>query len=93
MATMLIQPQGHGDTLNFPIQVEDFAFSIYTISEEPEKLSQTSAALLFCIEVQAIIDKLDQHLILQSGKSCCVAASEAPVYTTGRLARVFNDLN
>jgi mannose-6-phosphate isomerase len=94
-ATLLTQPQRDGETLNFPIPVEDFAFAIHGLSAEPQALSQNSAALLFCIEGQAIIEKSGQQLVLKPGESCFVAANESPVNAagTGRLARVFNTLN
>ncbi len=94
-ATLLTQPQRDGETLNFPIPVEDFAFAIHGLSAAPQALAQNSAALLFCIEGQAIIDKSGQQLVLKPGESCFVAAEESPVNAagTGRLARVFNTLN
>ncbi|WP_336767501.1 mannose-6-phosphate isomerase [Pantoea endophytica] len=94
-ATLLTQPQRDGETLNFPIPVEDFAFAIHGLSAAPQTLAQNSAALLFCIEGQAIIEKSGQQLVLKPGESCFVAANESPVNAagTGRLARVFNTLN
>lgn len=93
-ATLLTQPQTQGDSLNFPIPVEDFAFAIHTLSATPQTLAQHSAALLFCIEGQAVIEKAGQQLVLQPGESCFIAASESPVSAagTGRLARVYNAL-
>lgn len=94
-ATLLTQPQRDGETLNFPIPVEDFAFAIHGLSAAPQALAQNSAALLFCIEGQAVIEKSGQQLLLKPGESCFVAANESPVNAagTGRLARVFNTLN
>lgn len=94
-ATLLTQPQCDGETLNFPIPVEDFAFAIHGLSAAPQALAQNSAALLFCIEGQAVIEKSGQQLVLKPGESCFVAANESPVNAagTGRLARVFNTLN
>ncbi|MBZ6390304.1 MAG: mannose-6-phosphate isomerase [Pantoea dispersa] len=93
-ATLLTQPQTQGDSLIFPIPVEDFAFAIHTLSATPQTLAQHSAALLFCIEGQAVIEKAGQQLVLQPGESCFIAASESPVSAagTGRLARVYNAL-
>ncbi|ERK10216.1 Mannose-6-phosphate isomerase [Pantoea sp. AS-PWVM4] len=93
-ATLLTQPQQQGDTLNFPIPVDDFAFAIHTLHDQPQALAQQSAALLFCIEGQAVIEKSGQQLVLQPGESCFIAASESPVTAAGhgRLARVFNTL-
>ncbi|NWA61840.1 mannose-6-phosphate isomerase [Pantoea sp. B9002] len=94
-ATLLTQPQRDGEILNFPIPVEDFAFAIHGLSAAPQALAQNSAALLFCIEGQAVIEKSGQQLVLKPGESCFVAANESPVNAagTGRLARVFNTLN
>ncbi|WP_336777054.1 mannose-6-phosphate isomerase [Pantoea sp. USHLN256] len=94
-ATLLTQPQRDGETLNFPIPVEDFAFAIHALSAAPQALAQNSAALLFCIEGQAVIEKSGQQLVLKPGESCFVAADESPVSAagTGRLARVFNTLD
>ncbi len=92
--TLLAEPERLEHEQRFPIPVDDFAFAIHTLNAEPQSVTQESAALLFCIEGQAIVTKGDQQLVLQPGESCFVAASEAPVNVagTGRLARVFNDL-
>ena len=94
-ATLLTQPKQQGDTLNFPIPVEDFAFAIHALSATPQSLAQQSAALLFCIEGQAVVEKSGEQLVLKPGESCFIAASESPVNVagTGRLARVFNALH
>ncbi len=94
-ASLLTQPQQDGTTLNFPIPVEDFAFSIHALSATPQPLAQQSAAILFCIEGQAVIEKAGEQLVLKPGESCFVAANESPVNAagTGRLARVFNAIN
>jgi mannose-6-phosphate isomerase len=94
-ATLLTQPQRDGETLNFPIPVDDFAFAIHALSATPQSLAQNSAALLFCIEGQAVIEKSGQQLVLKPGESCFIAAEESPVSAagTGRLARVFTTLN
>lgn len=91
---LLTQPEQQGNELRFPIPVDDFAFAIHTLNAEPQSVSQESAALLFCIEGQAIIARGSQQLTLRPGESCFVAANEAPITVagTGRLARVFNDL-
>lgn len=93
-SALLTQPEQQGHSLNFPIPVDDFAFAIHTLSAQPQTLNQSSAALLFCIEGQAVVAKDQQQLTLQPGESCFIAASEAPVTVagTGRLARVFNQL-
>jgi len=93
-STLLTQPEQQGPALRFPIPVEDFAFAIHALNAEPQALAQQSAAVLFCIEGQAVIGKGEQQLTLKPGESCFIAASESPVTAagTGRLARVFNEL-
>ena len=93
-SSLLTEPEQQGNALRFPIPVEDFAFAIHSLNAEPQSLAQQSAALLFCIEGQAVIARDDQQLTLKPGESCFIAASESPVTVagTGRLARVFNDL-
>ncbi|ORM64250.1 mannose-6-phosphate isomerase [Pantoea rodasii] len=93
-ATLLTQPQQQGDTLNFPIPVDDFAFAIHSLSAAPQSLAQQSAAVLFCIEGQAVIEKSGEQLVLKPGESCFIAANASPVSAagTGRLARVYNAL-
>ncbi|QGU87435.1 mannose-6-phosphate isomerase [Erwinia sorbitola] len=92
--SLLTQPVQQGDTLNFPIPVEDFAFAIHTLSARPLSVSQQSAAIIFCIEGQATLNCGEQTLSLQAGESAWIAASESPVSMTGdgRVARVYNDL-
>lgn len=93
-SSLLTQPVQQGNALRFPIPVEDFAFAIHTLSTEAQPLAQQSAAVLFCIEGQAVIASEAQQLTLKPGESCFIAASESPVTVagTGRLARVFNEL-
>jgi len=93
-SALLTEPEQQGNALRFPIPVEDFAFAIHSLNAEPQSLAQQSAALLFCIEGQAVIAKGEQQVTLKPGESCFIAASESPVTVagTGRLARVFNDL-
>ncbi|ELY3985237.1 mannose-6-phosphate isomerase [Cronobacter muytjensii] len=94
-AQLLTQPEQHGATLNFPIPVEDFAFSLHDLGTQPERLAQASAAILFCVEGEAVLSKDDQRLTLKPGESAFVAANESPVSVSGvgRLARVYNKLN
>ncbi|MDH2065827.1 mannose-6-phosphate isomerase [Pantoea sp. GD03673] len=93
-SALLTAPEKQGDALRFPIPVDDFAFAIHSLNAEPHSLAQQSAAVLFCIEGQAVIAKDDEQLTLKPGESCFIAASESPVTVagTGRLARVFNNL-
>jgi mannose-6-phosphate isomerase len=91
---LLTQPTGSGAALRFPIPVEDFAFSLHNLSSRPQALAQHSAAILFCVEGQAVLEKGGQSLRLNAGESAFIGAEESPVNAsgTGRLARVFNEL-
>ncbi|WP_437611605.1 mannose-6-phosphate isomerase [Erwinia sp. V71] len=86
------QPHSRGNTLDFPIPVEDFAFAIHTLQAIPEAVTQQSAAILFCIEGDALLSQQNQQLHLKAGESCFIAADEAPVSLSGdgRIARVYN---
>ncbi|MFS2223146.1 mannose-6-phosphate isomerase [Pantoea sp. B65] len=91
---LLTQPQVTGNITHFPIPVDDFAFAIHALEPAPAQIEQQSAAILFCIEGQAIIRHGEQQLVLQPGESCFVAADESPLTLSGsgRVARVFNAL-
>ncbi|AKZ73214.1 mannose-6-phosphate isomerase [Enterobacter roggenkampii] len=93
-AELLTQPVKNGAELDFPIPVEDFAFSLHDLSSAETSVAQESAAILFCVEGEATLHKGEQHLVLKPGESAFVAANESPVSVsgTGRLARVFNKL-
>lgn len=92
--TLLTTPVRNGDELQFPVPVEDFAFSVHLLNEAPATLDQQSAAILFCIEGKAQLAHGAQRLTLNPGESCFVAAGESPVTVEGegRLARVYNRL-
>lgn len=92
---LLTTPVQKGAELNFPIPVEDFAFSIHEIAAEPQTLEQDSAAIVFCIEGQSVLSKQGETLTLLPGESSYLAASESPVTVSGngRIARVFNTLS
>lgn len=94
-STLRTRPQQQGDTLLFPIPVEDFAFSLHTLQAAPLTVTQRSAAILFCVEGQATIRHGSEQLTLAPGESCFIAASESPITLagTGRLARVCNQLS
>ena len=83
-----------GTTLEFPIPVDDFAFSLHGLSADATELVQDGAAIVFCLEGESIIRKNDQTLTLKPGESAFVAANESPVQASGngRLARVYNKL-
>ena len=93
-AELLTQPVKNGAELDFPIPVEDFAFSLHDLSQTETTIAQESAAILFCVEGEATLHKGEQRLVLKPGESAFVAAPESPVSVsgTGRLARVFNKL-
>ncbi|WP_054180750.1 mannose-6-phosphate isomerase [Trabulsiella odontotermitis] len=92
---LLTQPQKQGPELDFPIPVDDFAFSLHDLSAQETSLTQPSAAILFCVEGEAVLSKGSQRLVLRPGESAFVSAAESPVAIsgTGRLARVFNKQN
>ncbi|ELY5813253.1 mannose-6-phosphate isomerase [Cronobacter turicensis] len=94
-AQLLTQPEKDGAALEFPIPVEDFAFSLHDLQSQPQRLAQESAAILFCVEGEAVLSKGDERLTLKPGESAFVAANESPVNASGvgRLARVYNKLN
>ncbi|EOC1333383.1 mannose-6-phosphate isomerase [Cronobacter turicensis] len=94
-AQLLTQPEKDGAALEFPIPVEDFAFSLHDLHSQPQRLAQESAAILFCVEGEAVLSKGDERLTLKPGESAFVAANESPVNVSGvgRLARVYNKLN
>lgn len=91
---LLTSPVEKGAELSFPIPVEDFAFSIHSLSPEPQTLAQNSAAIIFCIEGQTVLEKGEETQVLKPGESCYLSASESPVEVSGngRIARVFNKL-
>ncbi len=93
--TLLTTPMRDGNTLDFPIPVDDFAFSLHDLTAEPSILSQQSAAILFCVEGEATIGKESQTLTLKPGESAFISAADSPVtiHGAGRLARVYNKLN
>ncbi|MGY5957259.1 mannose-6-phosphate isomerase [Kosakonia sp. BK9b] len=90
--TLLTQPTRNGAELDFPIPVDDFAFALHDLSASETALAQQSAAIVFCVEGEAVLSKDSQRLVLKPGESAFIAASESPVAAsgTGRLARVFN---
>ncbi|MFP5593917.1 mannose-6-phosphate isomerase [Kluyvera sp. 142486] len=91
---LLTQPTQHGEALDFPIPVEDFAFSLHTLSASEATLAQDGAAILFCVDGESVLSKNDQRLVLKPGESAFVAANESPIQVSGsgRLARVYNKL-
>ncbi|BAK11248.1 MULTISPECIES: mannose-6-phosphate isomerase [Pantoea] len=92
---LLTQPAQHENSLNFPVPVEDFSFSIHALTDKPLSVHQDSAALLFCVEGEATLVCGQQQLVLKPGESCFVAASDPSLTIAGhgRVARVFNELS
>ncbi|MGA9606721.1 MAG: mannose-6-phosphate isomerase [Rouxiella badensis] len=92
---LLTTPVQKGHELSFPIPVEDFAFSLHSLSAEPQSLAQDSAAIIFCVEGQTVLEKDGHQVVLQPGESCYLSASDSPVNVSGngRIARVFNQLS
>ncbi|WP_413738922.1 mannose-6-phosphate isomerase [Sodalis sp. RH21] len=93
-ADLLTQPEHRDGALDFPIPVEDFAFSLHSLSAKPQPLAQQSAAILFCVEGQAVLEQGGASLTLKPGESAFITAQDSPVNVsgTGQLARVYNDL-
>ncbi|WP_313107777.1 mannose-6-phosphate isomerase [Atlantibacter sp.] len=93
--TLLTEPTRHGSELDFPIPVDDFAFSLHDLSDQEATLEQQSAAILFCVEGEARLHKAGQTLTLKAGESAFISAADSPVGASGagRLARVYNKLN
>ncbi|WP_342320814.1 mannose-6-phosphate isomerase [Kosakonia sp. BYX6] len=92
---LLTQPARHGAELDFPIPVADFAFSLHDLSTTETQLAQQSAAIVFCVEGEAVLSKGSERLVLKPGESAFIAADESPVAAsgTGRVARVFNKID
>ncbi|MFH7826136.1 mannose-6-phosphate isomerase [Kluyvera chengduensis] len=91
---LLTQPVLRGDEMDFPIPVEDFAFSLHALGDNAATLTQDGAAILFCVDGESVLSKNDQRLVLKPGESAFVAANESPIQVSGngRLARVYNKL-
>lgn len=92
---LLTQPVRDDATLDFPIPVADFAFSLHDLSTHETSLAQQSAAIIFCVEGEAVLSKGEQTLVLKAGESAFIGADESPVAAsgTGRVARVFNKID
>ncbi|EAB5051734.1 mannose-6-phosphate isomerase [Salmonella enterica] len=91
---LLTAPVKSGAELDFPIPVDDFAFSLHDLTLQETSIGQHSAAILFCVEGEAVLRKDEQRLVLKPGESAFIGADESPVNAsgTGRLARVYNKL-
>lgn len=91
---LLTTPVKNGAELDFPIPVDDFAFSLHDLSAQETAIAQQSAAILFCVEGEAVLSKGEERLVLKPGESAFIGAQESPVSASGvgRLARVYNKL-
>ncbi|MCX8985901.1 mannose-6-phosphate isomerase [Citrobacter portucalensis] len=91
---LLTTPVESDGELDFPIPVDDFAFSLHELTTSGADISQKSAAILFCLEGEAVLSKGEQRLVLRPGESAFIGANESPVNISGagRLARVYNKL-
>lgn len=91
---LLTTPVKNGAELDFPIPVDDFAFSLHSLSAQETTIDQQSAAILFCVEGEAVLSKGEQLLVLKPGESAFISAEESPVRVSGvgRVARVYNKL-
>ncbi|AST79842.1 TPA: mannose-6-phosphate isomerase [Citrobacter freundii] len=91
---LLTTPVKNGAELDFPIPVDDFAFSLHSLSAQETTIDQQSAAILFCVEGEAVLSKGEQRLVLKPGESAFISAEESPVRVSGvgRVARVYNKL-
>ncbi|TYL44512.1 mannose-6-phosphate isomerase [Dickeya sp. ws52] len=90
--SLLTSPIKAANELSFPIPVDDFAFSLHYLTDVPQKLNQQSAAIIFCVEGQAVLERGSQQVTLQPGESCFIPANESPVQVLGQgqIARVYN---
>lgn len=91
---LLTTPVKNSAELDFPIPVDDFAFSLHDLSARETAIDQQSAAILFCVEGEAVLSKGEQRLVLKPGESAFISAEESPVSVSGvgRVARVYNKL-
>lgn len=89
-----VQPEQRGNELFFPIPVEDFAFSLHELTATPQALVKNSAAIVFCVNGEVVLEKQGQQWVLKPGRSCFIGAFESPVNASGngRIARVYNQL-
>lgn len=54
---LLTTPLRQGHEFSFPIPVDDFAFSLHELTQSPQTLSQNSAAIVFCVDGHAVLQK------------------------------------
>ncbi|MGM3173225.1 mannose-6-phosphate isomerase [Dickeya lacustris] len=92
VASLLTSPEKRGNEHHFPVPVDDFAFSLHYLNNEPQHFSQQSAAIVFCIEGSVLLKHDKQQLNLLAGESCFIPAYETPIQAqgNGKIARVYN---
>ncbi|MBD2799340.1 mannose-6-phosphate isomerase [Xenorhabdus sp. M] len=90
--TLLTTPKREKSALNYPVPVNDFTFSVYTLLEQSVTFENDSASILFCFDGQAVINSDEQQLVLHSGESIFLSATERSitVYGNGKIAKVSN---
>ncbi|MCS3430615.1 mannose-6-phosphate isomerase [Klebsiella sp. BIGb0407] len=90
-AQWLTAPVSDGQTAHFPVPVDDFAFSVYTLEVRGTVLPAGNPAILFCIEGEASLSDGEQTIQLVAGESAFIDASESAVIISGKgkLARAY----
>ncbi|NRN26781.1 mannose-6-phosphate isomerase [Photorhabdus heterorhabditis] len=90
--TLLTLPKQQKTAQTFPVPINDFAFSIYPLSEQPITLENNSASIVFCIEGQTVIQSGEHQLRISPGESAFISAAEKIViiHGCGLVARIFN---
>ncbi len=88
---LLTLPVEEGVASHFPVPVEDFAFSVYTLHGGRTSLPAGSVAILLCLEGDLNVQSEANCQPLLPGESVFVGANEASVTVsgTGRLARAY----
>ncbi|WP_299997145.1 mannose-6-phosphate isomerase [uncultured Cedecea sp.] len=89
----LTTPVSDGQALHFPVPVDDFAFSVYTLETAGTVLPAGSPAILFCISGEVSLSNGEHKLQLMAGESAFIDAREPAVTISGKgkLARAYAD--
>lgn len=90
-AQWLTEPVTEEAALHFPVPVDDFAFSVYSLSQTDIVLPAGSPAILFCIEGEVMLHAGEQKQRLSAGESVFIDASapEVTIGGQGKLARAY----
>lgn len=88
---LLTLPVEEGAARHFPVPVDDFAFSVYTLEETPVALPLGGVAILLCLEGELTLCSGEKCQRLLPGESVFVGANAQQVTAcgTGRLARAY----